>query len=360
MALSIGLIGLPRSGKTTVFNALTHSSAKVGGGGGPGTNVAVVPVPDPRLQFLTGLFRPKKTTAATVQYTDLGGLLAASSVQGELGRAVLSSLRDVDALLHVVRAFTGDDGVPPDPAGDAEAVDLELALADLSLIDKRLERLGDARKKGKISADELREEEVMLRLREGLSRGNPIREIELAQEDQRLVRQYQFLTGRPVLIVLNIAEKDLPMAETWVGDFRAGQLHGQSLVTSICGKLEMELAQLEPAESAEFMAALGIAEPGLNRVIRLSHELLGLISFLTVGPDEVRAWTLRRGRLASEAAGTVHSDMEKGFIRAQVVSFDDLLQYGGMTAAKHAGRVRLEGRQYVVQDGDVMEFLFNV
>ncbi len=359
MSLSVGLIGLPRSGKTTVFNALTHSSAKVGGGGA-GTNVAVVPVPDGRLDFLAAIYHPKKVVPATVQYTDIAGLSAAGAVQGELGKAVLAALRDVDALLHVVRAFTGDDGLPPDPSGDVEAVDLELALADLSLVDKRLERLAETRKKGKPTADELREEIVMQQLREGLSQGRPIRDVELSPDDQRLLRHYQFLTGRPVLIVLNIAEKDLPQAEKMAAEVQAGYPHRYSLVTAICGKLEMELAQLEPSEAVEFMAALGIAEPGLNRVLRLSYDLLGLVSFLTYGPDEVRAWPVRKGSLAPEAAGAVHSDIERGFIRAQVVSFTDLKGHGTMAAAKHAGRVRLEGKQYVVQDGDVIEFLFNV
>ena len=187
MNLSIGLVGLPRSGKTTVFNALTRSSARVGAGGAQGANVAVVPVPDGRLEFLTAIFHPKKVTPATVQYTDIAGLSAASSVAGELGRAVLASLRDVDALLHVVRAFTGDEGIPPDPAGDIEAVDLELGLADLSLVDKRLERLGDTRRRGKPTADELREEIVLQTLREALSAGKPIRDVEVAAEDQKLL-----------------------------------------------------------------------------------------------------------------------------------------------------------------------------
>jgi ribosome-binding ATPase len=359
MSLSMGLIGLPRSGKTTVFNALTHSSAKIGGGGS-GTNVAVVPVPDARLEFLTALFRPKKTTPATVQYTDIAGLSAASAVQGELGKAVLASLRDVDALLHVVRAFTGEDGVPPDPMGDVEAVDLELALADLSLVDKRLERLADAHKRGKPTADEVREEAVLQQLHQGLSEGKPVRDLDLAAEDQRLLRHYQFLTGRPALILLNIAERDLAQAEQAAKDFQAAYPHRHSMTTAICGKLEMELAELDATEAAEFMAALGVSEPGLNRVLHLSYDLLGLTSFLTVGPDEVRAWTIRQGSLAPEAAGAVHTDIEKGFIRAQVVSFADLKTLGTMAAAKHAGRVRLEGKTYAVQDGDVIEFLFNV
>lgn len=360
MSLSVGLVGLPRSGKTTVFNALTHSSARVGGFGGQGANVAVVPVPDARLDFLASIFHPKKVVPATVQYTDIAGLSAASGVQGELGKAVLASLRDVDALLHIVRSFTGEDGIPPDPAGDVDAVDLELVLADLSLVDKRLERLAEVQKKGRPTADELREETIMRQLHDALSSGRPIRDLDLAQEDQRLLRHYQFLTIRPVLVLLNIAESDLPRAHDLAAEFQAGYRHNHSLVTAICGKLEMELAQLEPNDAAEFMAALGIAEPGLNRVLRLSYELLGLISFLTAGADEVRAWPVRRGSLAPEAAAAVHTDIARGFIRAQVVSFDDLKRLGSLAAARQAGKLRLEGKQYVVQDGDVIEYLFNV
>ncbi len=360
MTLSIGLLGLPRAGKTTVFNALTRSSAKVGAGGAQGANVAVVPVPDTRLDFLAAMCHPKKVTPATVQYTDIAGLSAASATPGELGKAVVASLRDVDALLHVVRAFTGEDGIPPDASGDVEAVDLELTLADLSLVDKRLERLGDTRRKGKPTADELREEQVLQTLHEALSSGQPLRDLDLAAEDARLLKHYQFLTSRPVLIVLNIGEPDLPRSAELAATLASVYSHRHTGVTAICGKLEMELAQMDPVEAAEFMTALGIDEPGLNRVLRMSYELLGLISFLTSGPDEVRAWPVRRGSLAPEAAAAVHTDIARGFIRAQVVSFTDLERLGTMAAAKQAGRLRLEGKQYVVQDGDVIEYLFNV
>jgi len=322
--------------------------------------VAVVPVPDPRLDFLASLFHSRKVTPATVQYTDIAGLSAASSTPGELGQAVMTALRDVDALLHVVRAFTGEDGIPPDPKGDVETVDLELALADLALVDKRLERLANTRKKAKLTAEEAHEETLLQRLHDSLSQGTPVRDLELSLEERRLLRHYQFLTARPMLIVLNIAEKDLPRAEAMAQELAAGYLHRHSLVTAICGKLEMELVQLEPAEAAEFMTALGLTEPGLNKVLRLSYQLLGLISFLTGNREETRAWTLPKGSTALEAAGTVHSDMARGFIRAEVVAFDDLKRYGSMAAARQAGKVRMEGKQYIVQDGDVIQFLFSV
>jgi ribosome-binding ATPase len=360
MNLSVGLIGLPRAGKTTVFNALTRSSARVGAFGGQGSNVAVVPVPDSRLDFLADLFHPKKVTPATVQYTDIAGLSAASSVPGELGKAVLASLRDVDALLHVVRAFTGEDGLSATPDADIEAIDLELTLADLSLVDKRLERLNDTRRRGKPTADELREEVVMQQLHDALSQGTPIRDIEIAADDMRLLRHYQFLTDRPVLLVLNIAEADLANATALAEAIASRYPHRHSLVTAVCGKLEMEIAQLDPEEATEFISTMGLGEPGLNRVLRLSYELLGLVSFLTAGADEVRAWPVRRGSLAPEAAGAVHTDIARGFIRAQVVAFDDLKRLGSMAAAKQAGRLRLEGKQYEVKDGDVIEYLFNV
>jgi GTP-binding protein YchF len=345
MNLSVGLIGLPRSGKTTVFNALTRSSARVGGFGGQGANIAVVPVPDSRLDFLANLFHPKKVTPATVQYTDIAGLSAASSIPGELGKAVLSSLRDVDALLHVVRAYTGEDGLPANPDADIEAIDLELTLADLSLVDKRLERLDDTRRRGKPTPDELREDVVMRQLHDALSQGTPIRDVEMTADDSRLLRHYQFLTDRPVLLVLNIAEADLPGAKALSEAMAGRYVHRHSLVTAICGKLEMEIAQLDPAEAADFISTMGLGEAGLDRVLRLSYELLGLV---------------RRGSLAPEAAAAVHTDIARGFIRAKVVAFDDLKRLGSMPAAQQAGRLRLEGKQYEVKDGDVIEYLFNV
>jgi len=359
MTLSIGIIGLAQSGKTTVFNALTRSQAQVGYATGKHANVAVVNVPDSRLAVLAQIARSKRIVPAQVQYTDIAGVAAESGEKGELGRAILNALQRVDALLLVIRAFTDSSGIAPTPASDLETVLLELTLADLGIVEHRLSRLAEQRQKTRLSEGEEREVAVLNPIRQALATGRPVRDLDLGEADEKVIRNYQFLTARPLLVALNIAEADLGRAEALCADLRPLVPYRRTVVTALCGKLEAEIAQLEPAEAAEFVAGLGLGELGLNRMIQLSYELLGLVSFLTTGADESRAWPVRRGSPAVKAAGVVHTDMEKGFIRAEVIPYTDLVRYGSMAEAKRHGAVRLEGKEYVVQDGDVIEFLFS-
>jgi GTP-binding protein YchF len=319
-----------------------------------------VKVPDPRLEVLARMFNPKKVTYADVQYIDIGGLSSGARESGGLPPVVLNYISGADALLHVVRAFQ-DERVPhPDSSVDVqrdiEAVDLELAFSDLAIIERRLARLNA--EIGKMSAKEresrLIERDALVRIQSALESGTPIRDIDLSSEEERLLRGYQFLTAKPLLLAINIGEDQLTNPPTIRYD------HRRSGVATLCGKIEAELAQLDDDEARAFMDDLGITEPARNRVIELSYDLLGLISFLTAGPDEVRAWTIRRGTPAVEAAGVIHSDIQRGFIRAEVVAYDDLVRAGSMAEARKHGHVRMEGKQYIVQDGDVCHFLFNI
>lgn len=360
--MKIAIIGLANSGKTTVFNALTGGSAEttVYSSGQLTPNLAMVRVPDPRLEVLARMFNPKKVTYADVQYIDIGGLSSGARESGGLPPVVLNYISGADALLHVVRAFH-DERVPhPDGSVDVqrdiEAVDLELAFSDLAIIERRLARLNA--EIGKMSAKErenrLIERDALVRIQSALESSTPIRDIDLSSEEERLLRGYQFLTAKPLLLAINIGEDQLTNPPTVHYD------HRRSGVATLCGKIEAELAQLDEDEARAFMDDLGITEPARNRVIALSYELLGLISFLTAGPDEVRAWTIRRGTPAVEAAGVIHSDIQRGFIRAEVVAYDDLVRAGSMAEARKHGHVRMEGKQYIVQDGDVCHFLFNI
>ncbi len=322
--------------------------------------MATVKVPDERLAVLSSMFKPRKTTYADVQYVDVAGISGGGRQGGGLPPALLNYISGADALLHVVRAFA-DDAVPHpeetvDPARDVAAVDLELAFSDLAIIERRLQRL--EAEIGKMAGRErearLAERDLLTRFQESLEAETPIRDLELTDEEERMIRGYQFLTAKPLLIVLNIGEADLgnPPALEYA--------HRRSAVVALCGKIEAELAQLDDEDAASFMEDLGISEPARDRVITLSYELLGLISFLTTGPDEVRAWPIRRNTIAVEAAGTIHSDIQRGFIRAEVVAYDDLVAAGSMPEAKKQGTVRMEGKQYIVKDGDICHFLFNV
>src|SRR5262245_41160219 len=360
--MKIAIIGLPNSGKTTVFNALTRGTAETAAysSGQLEPNLATVKVPDARLGVLARMFSPKKVTPADVQYVDVGGLSSGAGQSGGLPPALLNYIGGADALLHVARDFA-DEAVPHpegrgDLARDLAAVDLELAFSDLGIIERRLSKLNAEIGKLSTKDRELRiaERDLLVRLQGELEAERPIRDVELSEEEDRILRGYQFLTAKPLLLVVNIGEEQIKNPPSFAYP------HRRSGVVSICGKVEAELAQLDDEDAQAFMDDLGITEAARDRVIAVSYELLGLLSFLTAGPDEVRAWTIRQNTPAVEAAGAIHSDIQRGFIRAEIVAYDDLVRAGGMNEAKKAGTVRLEGKSYLVKDGDVCHFLFNV
>jgi hypothetical protein len=364
------IIGLPASGKTTVFNALTRAEAQTGGFGAAADepNLATVKVPDPRLDRLTELFRPQRKVPADVQYLDVAGIAKGIAEKGMSGQ-LLGHLSQADALLMVVRAFE-DPNVPHpegsvNPLRDLETLVLELTFSDLAIVDKRLQRVTSQIPKLRGAEREAyeREQEVMTRLKEALEGDIPLREVipSLDPDDAKLLRGFGLLTAKPLFLLLNVDEHQLgASANDLVAAVKERFGRPGVAVDALAGKLEMEISRLDDEDAAVFLADLGIAESSRDRVIRLSFELLGLIPFFTVGPDECRAWTIRRGTTALEAAGEIHSDIQRGFIRAEVVSYDDLIAAGGLAEAKRLGTYRREGKTYVVQDGDIVHFLFNV
>jgi hypothetical protein len=362
--VQVTIVGLPGSGKTTVFNALTGAHADTGGfsGGRAAPNMGVVKVPDDRLDRLSELFHPRKTTPADVTYVDVA-IPAGAAREGTVNPDVLALIRNADALLHVARAFdagTGDQ--PPDPWRDIEELDLEFAIADLTVIEKRLEKLRTSGRHGSPADREAnaQEEALLARLEPELSAGRPLRGVDLADDDELRLRGYRFLSQKPVLVVVNIDEGQLAAARELEAAGRIRYPQPQTDVAALGGKIEAELAQLSAEDAALFMEDLGIDEPSRGRVIRLTYDLLGLFSFFTAGEDECRAWTLHRGATAVDAAAAVHSDLARGFIRAEVVTFDDLIACGSMAEARKRGLLRSEGKTYAVRDGDVIEVLFNV
>ncbi len=366
--MQIAIVGLAGSGKTTVFNTLTRGHAETGGYGGVTLNVGVVKVPDERLDRLAEIFKPKKIVHADVTYVDLPAPPASSEGRvgtEELPADHLARLRDSDALLHVIRAF--DDPAHPHPAGsvdparDLEQLDLEFTLADLAMAERRLERLKGSGRHGTQAEREAaeREEVVVRRIHEGLEAGTPIRDLGLDEDETKAIRGFRFLTEKPVLVLLNVGEGDVAREPELVAAIAAGYGHEHTLIDALSARIEMELGELEPDEATVFMEELGIKGSSLDRVIGLSYRLLGLISFLTAGPDEVRAWPIPDGSSAVDAAAAIHTDLAKGFIRAETVSYEDLLRLGSMAEARKAGRLRSEGKTYRVRDGDVIEILFS-
>ncbi len=366
--MQIAIVGLAGSGKTTVFNTLTRGHAQTGGYGALTLNVGTVKVPDERLDLLAGIFSPKKVVHADVTYVDLPAPPA--SHDGRVGTEELPAehvarLREADALVHVVRAW--DDPSLPHPAGsvdphrDIRALDDEFVLADLAVAERRLERLRMSGRHGTPAEREANEREaaILARLQAALEAGTPIRDVDLEPDETKAIRGFRFLTEKPVLVLVNVGEADIGRSEELVARVRDAYRHRRTLVTALSAKIEMELGELEPEEAAAFMEELGLAESSLGRVIRLSYELLGLISFLTAGPDEVRAWPIPAGSTAVDAAGAIHTDLARGFIRAEVVPYEDLVVLGSTAEARRHGKLRSEGRTYEVRDGDVIEVLFS-
>ncbi len=368
--MKVGIIGIPASGKTTVFNAVSGGSAEVhafSGASQAEPNQAVVPVPDTRQEWLSGLYKPKKTTPATVELVDVAGVLPGQAKKEGFSPQLIAHLRQVDALVHVVRAFK-DPAIPHpdgsvDPLRDAQNLELELVIADLVVVDKRLSKL-DAeigRKKGPERTQLEAEKELLTRFNELLQKETPLRGIEITEEEQKIIRGYTFLSQKPMLIVANVDESDIgndsPASIEGLKKFAAE--HNMPLLT-FCAKIEMDIAQLDEAERGEFMTAMGIAESGRDKLIQAAYTLLNLIAFFTVGEDEVKAWTITRDTIAQEAARKIHSDIARGFIRAECVAYKALQEHGTWNAAKDKGQVRLEGKEYKVQDGDCINFRFAV
>ena len=335
--MKIGLVGFPGSGKTTVFNALTGLAAGTGFHSARGkTNLGTVKVPDERVVALANLFHPKKTTLAEITFSDVAGSGSGKSLDDQ----TLAAMREVDALCQVVRGFPDAAGAPAAPLAEARNLEDEMNLADLIIVEKRLERL--QREKSKSA-----EVPLMETLKSALEAGTPLRRVELSADQWAMLSGFRFLTAKPLLLVLNVPESEAaaPPPEGFV---------------ALAGQVEMDIAQMPAEEQSEFVASLGLEEPAIGRFIHAAYKLLDLISFLTAGEDECRAWPIRRGLTAPKAAGKIHSDIERGFIRAEVVRWDDLVHYGSEGKCREAGKLRSEGKEYVVQDGDVINFRFNV
>jgi hypothetical protein len=352
--MKLGIIGLPQSGKTTIFNALTRGNKPVGqmaSGGRFEVNQSVVPVPDVRVDKLSAMFKPKKTIYTQITYADIAGLEEGAAKSGYSG-PLLNQLSTMDGFINVARAF--ENASVPHPSGsvdykrDIVSVEADLLLNDLVAVERKVERLNDEARKGgvKDKALQAREAALFARLQECLTAEKPVRSLEFNAEEEKLLSSYQFLTRKPLLTVINIGNDD---KEPSVAEHQIA-LHG---------RLEMEIAQLSSEDAQAFLAEYGISEPSLNRMIKLSYDLLTLESFFTVGEDEVRAWTVRRGATAPEAAGEIHTDLLKGFIRAEVFSYDDLMTLGTVAEVKAKGKHRLEGKEYVVKDGDILNIRFS-
>jgi ribosome-binding ATPase len=363
MGFKCGIVGLPNVGKSTLFNCLTKAGIQAENY--PfctiEPNVGMVPVPDPRLDALAAIVKPEKVIPTMMQFVDIAGLVAGASKGEGLGNKFLAHIRETDAIAHIVRCFVDDDVTHVsgrvDPLSDIETIDTELILADLDVAEKALDKVARQTKSG--DKDAKRQAALLERVVAHLGEGHPLRTLEMEEEDRKILRTWQFITRKPVLYVANVDDRSAEDNES-VKAVRERAAGENAEVVVLCAAMEAELAELDEADQAEFLAELGQTEPGLHRLIRTGYDLLDLLTFFTAGPKEVRAWTVRKGSTAPQAAGRIHTDFEKGFIRAEVTGYDDYIACNGETGAKAAGKLRLEGKEYIVHEGDVMHFRFNV
>lgn len=366
MSLTAGIVGLPNVGKSTLFNAITKQ--EILAANYPfatiDPNVGTVIVPDKRIEVLESMYNPDRTIPTTFEFTDIAGLVKGASKGEGLGNKFLSHIRETDAIVEVVRCFEDNNVIHVDgnvdPIRDIEVINVELILADLEIIDNRINKIGKKAQTTR-NKDDLKEYNLLVRIKESLEKNNPVRNIELDEEEEKILSSFNLITKKPIIYVANVSENDITSnGNEYVQKLKDYASKEESEVVMICAKIESELAELEEEEKIEFLHELGIEESGLSQLIKATYHLLGLKTYFTVGTDEVKAWTFKDGMKAPACAGIIHTDFEKGFIRAEVMSYDDLIDCGSELKVKEAGKMRLEGKEYIMQDGDICHFRFNV